>query len=127
MAKKSASTPPSTPSQGFRGFINVNLTDDAKSFIKERPFSDETFANSLFQEIENGYKFTFSYDDYSHCYQCIGTRQQKEHVDFGILLSGRGSTPAKAFKQWLYIVREVIGENDWAAYQTAGNRFEIDD
>jgi hypothetical protein len=89
--------------------------------------SDEMFVQSMFQKIEEGFKFTFSYDDYSHCYQCIGTPQRKEHTDYGVLLSGRGSTVVKAYKQWLFMVDEVIGGATWESMLNRMGVDEIDD
>jgi len=112
-AKKTPKPKTQAVNNGFRGFVNIPLTDDLKNFIKSRPFSETTFAETLMEYHYIGYKFTFSHDDYQHCFQCIGTRQDKEHVDYGILLTGRGSSPMKAFKQWLFMVTEIIGETSW--------------
>lgn len=108
---KKKTAPQNNPT--FRGFINIPLTDDLKNFIKNKPFDDSVFVQSLMEYHYIGYKFTFSHDDYQHCFQCIGTRQDKDHPDFGILLTGRGSSPLKAYKQWLFMVTEIIGETAW--------------
>jgi len=113
MASKKTKASPAQQNPNFRGFINVNLTEDLKRFIKSQPFSADTFEANLWEYIQIGYKFTFSFDDYQHCYQCIGTHQDKEHADYGILLTGRGSSPMKAFKQWMFVVTEIIGERSW--------------
>lgn len=128
MASKKPSTKqsPST-SNGFRGFININLTEDLKNFIKSKPFSDEVFCGSLTEYSRMGFKFTFGYDDYQHCFQVIGTRSDKEHPDYGILLTGRGSSPIKAYKQWLFMVTEIIGENSWETMLKPPSPDEYDD
>ena len=123
---------PSKPSQSasnpsFRGFINIPLTEDLKSFIKNKPFSDAVFVQVLLEMTSYGFKFTLSHDDYQHCFQCIGTRQDKEHPDYGILLTGRGSTPAKAFKQWHFIATEIIGETPWSEMLKPPQAGEYDD
>ncbi len=125
--KKSSFKPSQSVPSSFRGFINVFLTDEARQYIKSKPFDDDVFAQELFRSIQEGYKFTFSADDYNHAYQVIGTRQDKDHPDFGILLSGRGSTPVKAFKQWLYLCRDVVGDSSWSEYLTSKTPEELDD
>ena len=112
--KKPANKQPAASNPAFKGFINIPLTDDLKTLIKNKPFSDEVFAQALYDWHYQGFKLTFSHDDYQHCFQCIGTRQDKDHPDYGILLTGRGSSPLKAFKQWLFMATEIIGETPWS-------------
>ena len=125
--KKSTKKPANNPSNGFKGFININLTDDDKATIKATSLTPEQLMDLLDGFIDDGYKFTFSYDDYSRCYQCIGTHKDSEHPDYGVLLSGRGSTTLKAFKQWWYMVSNMIGESDWSDWLKPNTRYEIDD
>lgn len=127
MAAKKSSKPTTTSSNGFRGFINIPLDAATKDFIKARPFSDEVFVQSLYDMHYKGFKFTFSHDDYQHCFQCIGARQDKDHPDYGILLTGRGSSPAKAYKQWLFMVTEIIGESSWTEMLKPSVPEEYDD
>jgi hypothetical protein len=127
MANKKISkpTPPSNPS--FRGFLNLTLTPDDKFTIKGTVYDESLFFADLDRWIDDGYKFTFSRDDYNHAYQVIGTRQDKEHPDYGILLAGRGSTPIKSFKQWIYIVTALIGDSSWSDCLDQKPSTEIDD
>lgn len=127
MPKKLAVKTTLSNNPSFRGFLNVNLPDDIKTFIKSQPFGLETFEKQLHISIEAGFKFTFSYDSYSKAFQCIGTRSDKEHEDFGILLTGRGSTPIKAFKQWCFISSEIIGDRTWSEMLTVRPEDELDD
>lgn len=124
---KRTKTPVRNDNPAFRGFINIPLTDDLKKFIKDKPFSDAVFVQTLLEQSSYGFKFTFSHDDYQHCFQCIGTRQDKEHPDYGILLTGRGSSPAKAFKQWLFMSTEIIGETPWSEMLKPPSPDEYDD
>lgn len=125
-AKKPAKRqPPSNPS--FKGFLNMNLSDEDKAILKATTYDEAMWQGDLEKWIDNGFKFTFSEDTYNHCFQVIGTRQDKDHKDFGILLTGRGSTPIKAFKQWVYVQTRLIGEADWVDLLDDSPRFEIDD
>jgi len=125
--KKTPKPQTQSVNNGFRGFINIYLTEDLKATIKSKPFSPDTFEEFLHQKHQDGFKFTFSYDDYQHCYQVIGTKQDKDDPDFGILLTGRGSSPSKAFKQWLFMQTEIIGETPWSEMLKPSNPGEYDD
>lgn len=91
----------------FKGFVNISLTEELKATIKAQPFSSEVFEQELLKLTEFGWSVKFAADDYNHCYQCVLTQTLKEHKDYGCFLSGRGSTPAKAFKQMLYLFLNV--------------------
>lgn len=123
--KPAKQTHPANPS--FRGFLNIDLTDEDRATIKSVKYDSAEWVTDLDKWVDNGFKFTFGYDDYNHCFQCIGTRSDKEHVDFGILMTGRGSTAVKSFKQWIYIQTRIIGESDWTPLLETGHSTEIDD
>jgi len=111
----------------FRGFINIDLTDEDRAIIKSTKYDSNEWIVDLDKWVDNGFKFTFSYDDYNHCFQCIASRSDKEHKDYGIMLAGRGSTAVKAFKQWIYIQTRLIGETEWSDLLETGHSREIDD
>lgn len=128
MATKKPSKPaPAASNPSFRGFLNIDLNETDKATIKRSEFTAELFDSFLEKKISDGLKFTFSYDDYSHCYQVIGTWNIKTHEDYGILVSGRGSTPIKAFKQWCYIVDTLIDGQSWSELLLRKETVEIDD
>lgn len=125
-AKRSKTrTAPSNPS--FKGFLNMNLSDEDKSIIKSTAYDMAEWSGDLEKWCDSGFKFTFSEDTYNSCFQVIGTRSDKEHKDYGILLTGRGSTPIKAFKQWVYIQTRLIQDADWVDLLEDAPRFSIDD
>jgi len=125
--KKPAPRRTSSANPPFRGFLNIDLSDEDRAFIKSTKYDGNEWLADLDKWIDNGFKFTFSYDTYNHCFQVIGTRSDKEHVDYGILLAGRGSTAVKSFKQWIYIVTRLIQDNDWTSLLDVGVSKEIDD
>lgn len=125
--KKSPLKPKIADNPSFRGFLNIQLNDEDKRIIKANEFSDSDFVSFMDKKIDEGYKFTFSYDGYNHCYQVIGTTSVKESPDYGILLSGRGSTLAKSLKQWLYIVDRLIDGQSWSELLLRKESQEIDD
>lgn len=64
-------------------------------------------SDDLWQEmlalVDDGYKISIKYDDKSSCYAAflIGGDDPGD-PNHGFILSGRGTTPAKAFKQGLF-------------------------
>lgn len=65
--------------------------------------------------VDDGYSVSVKYDSYSNAYACfIQVRGQDDHVNAGLILSGRGSTPAKACKQAIFKAR-AIGPS-WVQY-----------
>jgi len=119
--------PSSSVNPNFRGFINYDMSDFDKAEVKKHDFTEIDFVSWLAKVNDGGFKVTFQYDDYNHCFICIGAYADKTHPDYGILLSGRGSSPLKAFKQWVYIRDSVIGDDDWSAWLDRGKTIEIDD
>lgn len=93
----------------FRGFVNIQVTDELKATIKSIEFKPDAFVSGLFRLIDSGYSVKFSYDDYNHCHQAVMTGAVKDHADYGVFLSGRGSMPEKAFKQMSYFFYEICG------------------
>lgn len=122
---KKATTTASNPN--FRGFLNIDLSDEDRAIIKSTPYDSATWNGDVDKWIDNGFKFTFGYDSYNKCFQVIGARSDREHKDAGILLTGRGSTAIKAFKQWVYIQTRLVGDADWSELLENGVNHEIDD
>lgn len=105
----------------------MNLSDEDKSIIKSTAYDEATWQGDLEKWCDSGFKFTFSSDNYNRCFQVIAGRVDKDHRDFGILLTGRGSTPIKAFKQWVYIQTRLVGDADWVDLLDDSPKFTIDD
>ena len=118
-------TTPSSPS--FKGFLNLNLSEEDKAIIKSTAYDEAQWSSDIEKWVDSGFKFTFSSDNYNRCFQVIGTRADKDHRDFGILLTGRGSTPIKAFKQWVYMQTRLVGDADWCELMDNSPRHVIDD
>lgn len=119
--------PTTSTNNPFRGFINYTLTEDDKAAVKRIEFSDSDVVSWFSKSVDSGFKIAFSYDYYNRCYMCTGSRSDKDHPDFGIMLTGRGSTPEKAFRQWLYIKDTIIGDDDWSAWLVPNRGMDIDD
>jgi len=127
MPKKTTRATNKQPQPAFRGFLNIDLSDEDRSIIKSTVYDDAEWHGDIHKWIDNGFKFTFGYDNYNHCFSVIGARNDREHLDAGILLTGRGSTPSKAFKQWVYIQTRLVGDATWTELLDTGVTQEIDD
>lgn len=98
----------------FYGFINYNLTNDEKKFLKEQGVDHERIWDSTESAIEAGWTFKFSWDSYNRSYQVVVAQKYPDSPQVGYLLSGRGSTPMKALRQALYIGDQLSW--DFAAF-----------
>ena len=63
--KKSPLKPKIADNPSFRGFLNIQLNDEDKRIIKANEFSDSDFVSFMDKKIDEGYKFTFSYEGLS--------------------------------------------------------------
>lgn len=111
----------------FYGFINYNLTDDEKKFLKEQGVDHERIWDSTESAIEAGWTFKFSWDGYNRSYQVVVSQRHPDSPQIGYLLSGRGSSPMKALRQALYIGEQLSW--DFASFFKLQQRpaEEIDD
>lgn len=92
-------------------FINVNLTD-AENKAKRAWCSDyaELFL-MLHEEIENGYKFNCKWDERGSCSAVFMQSASDEGPNAGYILTGRASTISGAFREVLFIHRQLLGGN----------------
>jgi hypothetical protein len=127
MPTKKPSKSATNVNASFRGFLNIELTEQDKATIKSTAYDGAAWSADLDKWVDNGFKFTFGYDAYNHCFQCIGARSDREHKDYGIMLTGRGSTAIKSFKQWVYIQTRLVGDSDWSELLDTGVARELDD
>lgn len=107
-------------------FINFNLSIEQRGACKSWALSLEDLDNFALQLAESDYKITLGYDNYSEAFACFVTPKGDKHVHAGWILSGRGSTPLKAFKQACFIHYHLFQE-DWSEHQHVTQGVEIDD
>lgn len=102
---------PKTPKEyaplPFYGFIQYNLTDGEKQFLKEQGVDHDRIWDSAEGAIDEGWTFKFSWDGYNQCYQVVVGQKHPDSPQAGYLLSGRGSSPIKALRQALYIGEQI--------------------
>jgi ribosomal protein S26 len=107
-------------------FINWSLTIEQKAEIKAWLVDAEEIDDLETEIIQENCKITRSYDDFSSCYTCSIVPTGKHKTNFGFILVGKGSTPVKAFKQAVYIHKQVFA-GDWSTYSTGSRAEEMDD
>lgn len=95
-------------------FIKRELNASEQAACKAQAFTVEQFAAQLEALMSQGYKVTFKWDDYSRSNACWISTGDKEHVNYGYILSGRGSTAQKALKQALYKHFNCCADGVWA-------------
>jgi len=93
----------------FKGFINYTLTDEQRQLLKDMGVDHDRLWDTFEALSENGWVVKFSHDFYNHCEQATISCADGSNVNAGWYLSGRGSTPMKAFRQALYIAEQI----DW--------------
>lgn len=91
-------------------WVNYTLSDEQKQEIKAQSFDVET---ALVRLTEEDMKVTISYDDYNECYSCFLIPKKQESINYGCILSGRGSTPIKSVKQACYLHWNIF-EGNWS-------------
>jgi len=104
---------PQAASPAFKpaSFVNITIDASTKSLIKSAPFDVERLDSGLLNLLRDGYKVTLRFDERNDCYACWIVAPDNS-PNKGAILSGRGSTPAKAAKQALYI-HYVMLEGIW--------------
>ena len=108
-AKKAKPAPPQ-----FR-FINYSLTNADREWLAVADLSTEFPWSSLVEEVETGYKFSLSYDEKSSSYLASLTDRMSGGPHQNTCLTGRGSTPERAFCSLMYRHR-VLAQSDWAYF-----------
>lgn len=95
------------------GFINYNLTAKDKSDLADMDYDTE-FPNELaFAAVEEGYKFSLSYNAKNDTYVASLTDLQEASDYFKKTLSGYGSSPRKAFISLMYRHCVLAVDGDW--------------
>ena len=107
-------------SPGQDTFVNYDLTVNEKSDCKAWVLTLEDMDNLMLGMVEQGYNITLNYDNRNACYGCFIKCRDAGMVNEGLILTGRGSTPLKAFKQAMY-KHTTIYDGTWGAYDVAGN------
>lgn len=107
-------------------FINWSLTVEEKQQVKAWNPDAEEIDDLETEIIQEHCKITRSYDDFAECYSCSIVPTAKHKTNYGYILVGKGSTPLKAFKQAVYIHKQIFA-GDWSTYSKGGRAEDLDD
>lgn len=106
-------------------FVNYDLTKEEQALCKAWNFDLEDYFSVMDKLLDAGYKVGFSNDNYNKCYAAFLTPTKDTKDNQGLILSGRGSSPFKAFKQLVYKHFHIFDEH-WEEFVGA-RQFTIDD
>ena len=107
-------------------FINRDLTPSESFACKEWGFPEAEAFDEMQRLCDSAYKITFRYDDYNHCFACWLLPAKDDPVNGGLILTGRGTSSYKAFKQVFY-KHGVLFNEVWPRESDNRGMPEIDD
>lgn len=106
-------------------FVQYELDEEQQRACKSWQLDESSLLLELVSFTDDGYSVTFRWDTFSDSYACwLQIRGDDTHPNAGFILSGRGSSPAKAFKQAIF--KHRLMEERWAAFAERP-KSEIDD
>ena len=105
-------------SDDWQGWINVTPTKAEKEAWEKWHADRKNVDNCHDELVEDGYRYTTKWDDYSQCPQVTIFAQQSDHKDYGWGLSARASSASEALSRALFIHFELLGE-DWEPHKHA--------
>jgi len=83
-------------------FVNYELNKDDKDFLKLHELSWQEVDKLFVQLVKEGYKVSFSWDEYSGCMAVWLIGQSSSCPNHGFILSSRASTTLKALNGLFY-------------------------
>lgn len=107
-------------------FVNYELNVDEKRSCKQWLPSLEEYDDALLKFVDQGYRVSVKFDNYTEAYSAFGQSFDAGNINAGLILTGRGSTPAKAIKQMLY-KHFLVFDQEWGGWAEPGQSVEFDD
>jgi hypothetical protein len=107
-------------------FIRRELTPTESEACKNWDLSEEGAFSGLMCLSDQNYKVTFRWDEYNHCYGCWLLPAKDDDTNSGLILTGRGSSSYKAFKQ-AFFKHVVLFSEAWPRGGDERGSGEIDD
>lgn len=106
-------------------FVQYELDATQIAACKAWDVSTNDLWGHILSLADDGYSVTFKFDSWSEAYACfIQVRGQDDHVNTGLILTGRGSEPHKALKQAVFKM-DAIGPS-WVQFGER-RKVELDD
>jgi len=106
-------------------FLNVDLSSEEKAKLKTTEYTPFDMSNHLEKYCEE-YKVTLKWDAYSNACAAFMSPIDKDHENAAYVLTGRGSSILKAFRQLMYIHEVLCPEGLWNIHDKQ-RVYDIDD
>jgi len=107
-------------------FVNYTLSKEQKLELKNLNWGLSEHDTALVRLNEGGYNVSHKWDEYNQCFSCFISPTAACPANQGYILTGRGSTPVKAFKQACYLHWQIF-DGDWSEHYISRERGEFDD
>jgi len=107
-------------------FVQYELSVEEKAKCKAWCTTLDELDTATLRFCESGYTQSWKWDEYSKSYASFAQTKDQNSENFGLMLTGRGSTPLKAVKQALY-KHYMIFDAVWPAPAKSRAEYEIDD
>lgn len=104
------------PQIDFQGYIEVRFDEDQKKLFKKWASEFSDLASSIDKQVEAGYRFSLSWDDYNSAYMCSITTKDSQSVNAGWVLVGRGKDVFSALLQ-AYYKHVVVTQENWTNHK----------
>lgn len=110
--------PGQEPGNGFRGFINLDLSDTQKA---EFPgwFESQDFGETLGWYAADGCVLSVKFDAKAGCFLASATQKRDGSPNVGLAVTARAAKPLLALERLLYILA-ILGD-DWEATKPVAN------
>jgi len=107
-------------------FVNYELSKEQATACKAKAVSHEDLWETAHELCTDGYSISLRWDDYSKSYAAFVSTKDEKSPNFGLMLTGRGSSPFKALKQAMFKNFDLM-DGDWTDFAERGGPDEIDD
>ena len=117
-ARKSSPAKSASGDNGMPTFVNVNLSDEQKAFVKGNLPSVVEVLDKIEDLLADNYKLTVSFDDTTDCYAAYLIGKDNQVTNAGLMLSAYAPVLMGVFAMLLYKHYTVLQE-DWTGHTRA--------
>jgi len=107
-------------------FVRYELDKALQASCKAWEITSDAMLDAINRLADDGYAITVKWDSYSEAYLASVRQTRDNGKNSGFVLTGRGSSGAKALKQALFKHFEVM-DTDWSQYAERRGIDAIDD
>lgn len=110
--------PGQEPGNGFRGFINLDLSDEQKAAFPAW-FDSQDFGETLSYHAYSGVVLSVKIDAKSGGFMASATQKNVDNVNSGLAVTARASNALTALERLVYVLA-LLGDN-WEETQPRAN------